>query len=71
MYSDNVMQAIRQNLELDPEDNSRDSEIFKMPRLEVLEKCLNWEGIVGYSGQIISYIEDIYGITLETNLDSL
>ena len=69
MYSDDVMQAIRQNLGLEPDDISRDSEIFRMSKLEAFEKCLNWENIVGYSGIILNFINGIYNVNLEPEIN--
>ena len=68
-YSDEVMETVRQCMDLEPEDISRDSEIAKLSRLEVFEKCLNWEGIVGFSGQILAYIKGVYGVDLEPGID--
>ena len=69
MYSDEIMRTIRTMLLEDPEDTSKDAEILEMPRLEVLEKCLNWENIVGYSGVIIGFINGIYHVNLEPMLE--
>lgn len=68
MYSDSVMQAVRQNLDLHPYDTSRDDEIKEMSRTEVFERCLNWDGIVGYSEIILDYVNGIYNVDLEPRL---
>lgn len=31
----------------------------------VLDALLRWEGIIGYTGKILSWIECVYGIDLE------
>jgi hypothetical protein len=45
-------------------DTSHDDEIRDMPREAVFDKCLTWEGIIGYGFQIRSWIEDIYKVSL-------
>lgn len=66
IYSDSVMQNLRQQLGLeDPYDTSRDEEIMHMSKLSAFEGCLVWEGIIGYGRIIIGFLQDIYGITFE------
>ena len=59
-----VVRAIRQNLELEPDDTSKDGRIATMSRHEQLERFLAWNGIIGYSSSIRHAIEEIYGIKL-------
>jgi len=65
MYPDYIMEKVRQHLDLEPYDTSRDSEINDMSRNEIFRRCLEWEGIIGYDSTIKYWIKDIYGVTLE------
>ena len=58
------MKNVRQNLDLDEDDTSRDEEIMEMPKEEILERCLEWEGICGYSEMIKGFIVEIYNVFL-------
>ena len=59
IYPEYIMKNIRQNLGLEPDDTSKDSEIMQMPKEEALERFLIWEGIIGYGNLIISAVSDI------------
>lgn len=61
LYPDYIMRNVRQSLDLEPDDTSRDEEINEMDKEEVLEKFWQWEGIIGYTSKILSSVEDIYG----------
>lgn len=64
-YSENVMQRIRQSLGCTIDDTSRDEEIKSMSRDELFDKCMQWEGIIGYNYLIKLFVEDIYKVRLE------
>lgn len=64
-YSPMVIERVRQNLYLEADDESKDDEIEVMSRHEVLSRCLNWEGLIGYSPLIRRLIENIYDIELK------
>lgn len=64
IYSDDIMQLVRQQIGLESYDTSRDREINDMSRDTVFEKCLVWEGIIGYEHKIKRWISDIYDVNL-------
>jgi hypothetical protein len=65
-YSHSVMSRVRQQMGLEDEnDTSRDGEIQQMSKLEVFEKCLIWEGILGYDYLITEWVKNIWGVELE------
>lgn len=64
IYPENIMSAVRQNLDVEEDDTSRDDEIACMSKKEVLSRVLEWEGICGYTDDIFQWILDIYGIDL-------
>ena len=63
-YPEYVMKNVRQNLGLEPNDTSMDSEINNMSKREVFARCLEWEGIIGYEYKILSLISEIFGVDL-------
>ena len=63
-YPEYVMKNIRQNLGLEPNDTSMDSEINNMSKREVFSRCLEWEGIIGYEYKILSLVSEIFGVDL-------
>lgn len=65
-YSDRIMEKVRQKLGLEPGDTLRDKEINEMNRDTIFQYCLEWEGIIGYDGQIRGWIENIYGVNVST-----
>jgi len=65
MYPNYIMEKVRQRLGLESYDTSRDEEINLLPRNNVLDACLEWEGIIGYGYTIRDWIKDVYGVTLE------
>lgn len=65
MYPEYIMKNVRQNLGLEENDTSMDKDIEVMSRKEVLERSLQWLGIIGYANRIISMVSDIYGVDLK------
>lgn len=63
-YSLAVMERVRYSLGLEEDDESRDAEIEAMSSEELFVRCLEWEGIIGYSETIKSMIRDIYKVKL-------
>ena len=53
LYENYIMEAVRQNMDLEEDDTSRDEEIMAMPKSEVFERWLEWEGIMGGYGEMI------------------
>ena len=64
-YSPEVMERVRQRLDLEEDDESCDLDITGMSRDEVFDHCLCWEGIIGYGQMIKAIVEDIYNVKLE------
>ena len=63
--SEHIMEIMRQRRYLDEYDESEDEEILKMSGEEFLNEWLEWEGIYGYTSELLSVIEMAYGIDLE------
>ena len=62
-YPDYIMEKVRQHLGLESYDTSRDAEINGMTHDSVFDHVLEWEGIIGYQFQIVSWVAAIYGIS--------
>ena len=63
-YSEDVMECVRQRWGLEKYDDSKDEEINQLSPDEVLEHVCNWNGLLGYSYTIKSWIKDIYKLDL-------
>ena len=55
-YSDFIMRAVRQNIGLEEDDTSRDAEIMEMSGEEIVDRYLTWNGIIGYTSDIIDVV---------------
>ena len=64
-YPENILRIVRQNLDLEPTDTSRDDDINAMSQSEILNCVCEWEGFIGYGRTIRGWIKDIYGINLD------
>lgn len=64
-YPESIMECVRQRFGLEKYDDSRDEEINQLSQDEVLEHVCNWNGLLGYSSTIKSWIGDIYKINLD------
>jgi len=63
-YPESIMRKVRQCLELDSTDISRDKEIMQMSKNEVFEHCCAWEGLINYGSTLRGWIKSIYGVEL-------
>ncbi len=63
-YPDYIMQKVRQRLNLEECDTSKDEEINNMSHGTVLDHVMEWEGIIGYRYTIHDWIKDIYDVDL-------
>jgi hypothetical protein len=63
-YSEEIMEAVRENIGLEAYDESRDGTIMRMGKEEILDRVLEWNGLIGYGDTVKSWIENIYGIKL-------
>lgn len=61
---DYIMENLRERRGLDCMDESQDEDILKMDSWEFLEEWLNWQGIVGYTSDIIEVVGLAFGIDL-------
>lgn len=59
-----TMKELRQSLGYDEDDTSADKEILEMSGWEFLNKWLTWNGIIGYTTEILEVIEMAYGVDL-------
>jgi len=64
-YYTRIIGDVRQNLGLEPTDSSEDERIMKMSHDEILDRVLNWNGIIGYGGDIRRWVENIYDVKLK------
>ena len=59
-----TMKELRQSVGLDEDDISVDKEILTMSGFEFLNQWLTWNGIIGYTTEILEVIEMAYGVDL-------
>ena len=64
---ENIMRDMRERRGLDATDTSEDQEILNMSKREFLDEWLDWEGIIGYTTQIMDMIYYAFGIDLESD----
>lgn len=63
-YPEYITAALRQRLDLEADDTSRDMEINEYSSNEAFEELLAWEGIIDYAHHIKMWVKDIYGVDL-------
>ena len=61
---DYIMENLRERRGLDCMDESQDEEILKMDGWEFLNEWLNWQGIIGYTSDIMEVVGLAFGINL-------
>lgn len=61
---DYIMENLRERRGLDCMDISQDEEILKTDGWEFLDEWLNWQGIIGYTSDIIEVVGLAFGIDL-------
>lgn len=65
-YPEYILRCLRQRLGMEADDTSRDEVFQKWGPRRVLEEVLSWNGLIGgWSGEVLSWIKDIYGVDLE------
>jgi hypothetical protein len=64
-YPDYIMEYVRQNLGLDANDTSRDVEIVRMSRDEILNRVCTWNGLIDYGATIKEWVGNIFEVELE------
>lgn len=60
----NIMEDLRQRRGLDECDTSEDKEILTMSGLEFFDEWLKWNGMIGWTSEILDVIYAAYGIDL-------
>ena len=61
---EHIMEIMRQRRYLDEYDESEDDDILEMSGWDFLHEWLEWEGIIGYTDELIRVIEMAFGINL-------
>ena len=69
-YPEYVMAILRQRLDLEADDTSRDTEINLYTPNEAFEELLAWEGFIGYASHVKMWINDIFGVDLNEVSDN-
>ena len=64
MYPEYIMRYVRQNLDLEPDDTSKDSIINKMSHDDILSRVCEWNGLINYGSTIRNWIQSIYHVSL-------
>lgn len=59
-----MMRDLRQRRGLDEHDTSQDEEILQMSGADFFDEWLAWNGIIGYTAEILDVIFAAYGIDL-------
>ena len=59
-----IMRDIRENMYLEPDDTSKDEDILELDGEDFLNKWLEWNGICGYTKDIIEVIYHAFGVDL-------
>ena len=59
-YSNYLMRSVRQSIGLEEDDTSRDDAIMEMDSYELLDRFLEWEGIIGYTQKIVNILKEIF-----------
>lgn len=62
---EHIMEIMRQRRYLDEYDESEDQEILEMSGVDFLHNWLEWEGIIGYTDDLLQVIEMAFGIDLQ------
>ena len=60
-----IMSDIRENMYLESDDTSRDEDILELDGEDFLNKWLEWNGICGYTRDIMEVIYYAFGIDLD------
>ena len=60
-----IKMILRETENINPTDSSHDEYIDTFTPYEILDRVLQYEGIIGYTSKIISIIEEIYNIELK------
>lgn len=67
-YPNYVLKVLRQKFGKSEDDTSMDEYFQTISPDEVFDEILEWEGILGYTHKILSWIQDIYKVRLNNQL---
>ena len=67
-YPDYVLKVLRQRFRKSEDDTSMDEYFQTISPDEVFNEILEWEGLLGYTHRILSWIQDIYKVRLNNQL---
>lgn len=65
-YPEEIMSDVREAMGFEPDCENGDDEIRVMSKTEVLDKVLQWNGIIGYGSTVKSWVQDIWNIDLDS-----
>ena len=63
-YNREIMEAVRQRLDLEKDNASKDEYIMSLDKRIVFREYCEWNGFYGWSDNILSVIENIFNIRL-------
>lgn len=63
-YPEYILKVLRQRKDLDEDDTTYDDKFQEYKPEHVFCNILEWEGIIGYDTQMLSWIYDIFGVNL-------
>lgn len=63
---EHIMEIMRQRRLLEEDDTSEDQEILELSGIDFLDEWLGWQGICGYTYDILEIIEMAFGVDLES-----
>ena len=64
-YPEHILRRLRQREDLEETDTSMDERFNNYSPKKAFREVCEWEGFLGWDGQIKRWIEDIYGIQLD------
>lgn len=68
-YPEEIMGYVRSRMGMDEYDDSKDDKINSMSPDDVFDMVCEWKGFSGYGKTFRSWIEDIYHIKLNSEVD--
>ena len=69
-YPEYIVEKVRQRLDLEPYDTSKDKNILNMTPNQIFSHVTKWEGLMGsYDYQIKEWVNLIYGVDLNSHSD--
>ena len=64
-YNEDIMEAVRQHIGLNEDDESADEEIMNMDKSDVFAAYCKWHGLMGsWYNTLLEVIENIYDVEL-------